>query len=132
MAATGLDVFDKTLQTTNIWLDEIMEVIGPDRQVAWHMLGAVLPRRRSGRGDANAAGASAGLSAMPSRTEDARRGAVPHRPRPTRFQTARVSSATVSAASLVHNSASSRNDVLPVAMRFGKSDTVIGVDRLAR
>ena len=42
MAATGLDVFDKTLQTTNIWLDEIMEVIGPDRQVAWHTLGAVL------------------------------------------------------------------------------------------
>jgi uncharacterized protein (DUF2267 family) len=42
MAATGLDVFDKTLQTTNIWLDEIMKVIGPDRQVAWHTLGAVL------------------------------------------------------------------------------------------
>ena len=42
MAATGLDVFDKTLQTTNIWLDEIMEVLGPDRQVAWHVLGAVL------------------------------------------------------------------------------------------
>ena len=42
MATTGLDVFDKTLQTTNIWLDEIMEVIGPDRQVAWHVLGAVL------------------------------------------------------------------------------------------
>jgi uncharacterized protein (DUF2267 family) len=42
MAATGLDVFDKTLQTTNIWLDEIMEVIGPDRRVAWHTLGAVL------------------------------------------------------------------------------------------
>ena len=42
MAATGLDVFDKTLQTTNIWLDEVMEVVGPDRQVAWHTLGAVL------------------------------------------------------------------------------------------
>ena len=42
MPATGLEVFDKTLQTTNIWLDEIMEVIGPDRQVAWHALGAVL------------------------------------------------------------------------------------------
>jgi uncharacterized protein (DUF2267 family) len=42
MAATGLDVFDKTLQTTNVWLDEIMEVVGPDRQVAWHALGAVL------------------------------------------------------------------------------------------
>ncbi|WP_372618105.1 DUF2267 domain-containing protein [Falsiroseomonas sp.] len=42
MAATGLEVFDKTLQTTNIWLDEIMEEIGPDRRVAWHALGAVL------------------------------------------------------------------------------------------
>jgi uncharacterized protein (DUF2267 family) len=42
MSATGLDVFDKTLQSTNIWLNEIMDVIGPDRQVAWHVLGAVL------------------------------------------------------------------------------------------
>jgi uncharacterized protein (DUF2267 family) len=42
MSATGLDVFDKTLQTTHIWLDEIMATIGPDRHVAWHVLGAVL------------------------------------------------------------------------------------------
>jgi uncharacterized protein (DUF2267 family) len=42
MSATGLDVFDKTLQTTNTWLDELMADIGPDRQVAWHVLGAVL------------------------------------------------------------------------------------------
>src|SRR2546423_5327794 len=42
MSATGLDVFDKTLQTTNIWLDQIMRELGPDRQVAWHALGAVL------------------------------------------------------------------------------------------
>ncbi len=42
MSATGLDVFDKTLQTTNTWLGEIMEDLGPDRQVAWHALGAVL------------------------------------------------------------------------------------------
>jgi uncharacterized protein (DUF2267 family) len=42
MAATGLDVWDRTLQTTNIWLDEIMAEIGPDRQVAWHVLSAVL------------------------------------------------------------------------------------------
>lgn len=42
MAANGLEVFDKTLQTTHIWLDEIMAEIGPDRQVAWHALGAVL------------------------------------------------------------------------------------------
>jgi len=42
MSASGLDVFDKTLQTTHIWLDELMAEIGPDRQVAWHVLGAVI------------------------------------------------------------------------------------------
>lgn len=42
MSATGLDVFDKTVQTTNIWLDEIMEKTGPDRNLAWHILGGVL------------------------------------------------------------------------------------------
>ncbi len=42
MSATGLEVFDKTLQSTNIWLDEIMTELGPDRQLAWHVLGAVL------------------------------------------------------------------------------------------
>jgi len=42
MSTTGLDVFDKTLQTTNIWLDDVMEVVGPDRSVAWHVLGSVL------------------------------------------------------------------------------------------
>ncbi len=42
MSATGLDVFDKTLQTTHIWLDELMAENGPDRQVAWHVLGVVL------------------------------------------------------------------------------------------
>lgn len=42
MSATGLEVFDRTLQITNIWLDEMMDVIGPDRKAAWHVLGAVL------------------------------------------------------------------------------------------
>ena len=42
MSANGLDVFDKTVQTTNIWLNEIMDEIGPDRRLAWHTLGAVL------------------------------------------------------------------------------------------
>jgi uncharacterized protein (DUF2267 family) len=42
MPSTGLAVFDKTLQTTNTWLDEIMATVGPDRQVAWHTLGVVL------------------------------------------------------------------------------------------
>jgi uncharacterized protein (DUF2267 family) len=42
MATTGLEVFDKTLHTTNLWLDEICAEIGPDRHLAWHVLGAVL------------------------------------------------------------------------------------------
>lgn len=42
MAATGLEVWDKSIQTSNIWLDEIMKEIGPNRQAAWHALGAVL------------------------------------------------------------------------------------------
>jgi uncharacterized protein (DUF2267 family) len=42
MAATGLDVFDKSLQTTNVWLDEIMVDLGPDRKVAYRALRAVL------------------------------------------------------------------------------------------
>jgi uncharacterized protein (DUF2267 family) len=44
MSATGLDVFDKTLQTTHIWLDELMqdESVGSDREVAWYVLGVVL------------------------------------------------------------------------------------------
>lgn len=46
MSATGLDVFDKTLQTTNIWLDEIMERLGPDRHLAWKVLSTVLHKLR--------------------------------------------------------------------------------------
>jgi uncharacterized protein (DUF2267 family) len=46
MSATGLDVFDRTLQTTNTWLGEIMQQIGPDRQVAWKVLGVVLHKLR--------------------------------------------------------------------------------------
>jgi uncharacterized protein (DUF2267 family) len=42
MSATGLEVFDKTLQTTNTWLKEIGEDIGPDRQRCYHALRAVL------------------------------------------------------------------------------------------
>ena len=42
MAATGLDVFDKTLQTTNIWLNEITDDLGPDRKLAYRALRAVL------------------------------------------------------------------------------------------
>lgn len=46
MSATGLDVFDRTLQTTNIWLGEIMREVGPDRQVAWKVLSTVLHKLR--------------------------------------------------------------------------------------
>ncbi|MDG4882752.1 DUF2267 domain-containing protein [Mesorhizobium sp. WSM4884] len=42
MSANGLEVFDKTVQITNIWLNEIMDGLGPDRKLAWHALGAVL------------------------------------------------------------------------------------------
>lgn len=42
MSATGLDVFDRTIHLTNVWLDEIMTTLPRDRQLAWHALGAVL------------------------------------------------------------------------------------------
>jgi uncharacterized protein (DUF2267 family) len=42
MSATGLEVFDRTLQATHIWLDDIMAELGPDRQRAYHVLRAVL------------------------------------------------------------------------------------------
>jgi uncharacterized protein (DUF2267 family) len=47
MSANGIDVFDKTLQTTNIWLDEIMEDLGPDRKTAWRVLAIVLQKLRN-------------------------------------------------------------------------------------
>lgn len=42
MSATGLAVFDKTLQKSNIWLNEISDEIGPDKQLAYQALKAVL------------------------------------------------------------------------------------------
>lgn len=59
MSATGLDVFDKTLQITHIWLDEIIEDLGTDRHTAWHVLGAVMRSLR----DRLPPGLSAHLSA---------------------------------------------------------------------
>jgi hypothetical protein len=35
LSATGLDIFDKILQTTHGWLDEISAAIGPDRPLAY-------------------------------------------------------------------------------------------------
>lgn len=46
MSATGLDVFDRTLQATNIWLGEVMAALGCDRQVAWKVLSTVLHKLR--------------------------------------------------------------------------------------
>lgn len=42
MTMTGLAVFDETIDKTNIWLKEVMEEVGPDRQRAYHALRAVL------------------------------------------------------------------------------------------
>ncbi|MFG3592787.1 DUF2267 domain-containing protein [Bradyrhizobium sp. sGM-13] len=42
MSATGLEVFDRTLQITNTWLDEVMANLPRDRKLAWHILGSVL------------------------------------------------------------------------------------------
>jgi uncharacterized protein (DUF2267 family) len=42
MTTTGLDVFDETLQKTNIWLKEIEAQLGPDRHRSYQALRAVL------------------------------------------------------------------------------------------
>ena len=46
MSANGLEVFDKTLETTHVWLNEVMADVGPDRQVAWKVLSVVLRKLR--------------------------------------------------------------------------------------
>lgn len=42
MSSAGLETFDKSIHTTNIWLKEISDPVGADREAAWHVLGAVL------------------------------------------------------------------------------------------
>jgi uncharacterized protein (DUF2267 family) len=42
MSANGLEVFDKTIQTTNIWLNEVSDRTGADRHGAWRILAGVL------------------------------------------------------------------------------------------
>lgn len=43
MAELGLDVIDRTVHDTNVWLKEISEEMGhPDRQMAYHALRGVL------------------------------------------------------------------------------------------
>jgi uncharacterized protein (DUF2267 family) len=46
VSTLGLSVFDRTVQVTNIWLDEIMEKLGPDRQISWKVLSTVLHKLR--------------------------------------------------------------------------------------
>ena len=48
MSITGLEVFDPTIQETNIWLGVIAEDLVPDRQVAYRLLRAVLHAIRDG------------------------------------------------------------------------------------
>lgn len=43
MSATGIRAFDSTLQTTNVWINEVMEQLGwQDRHRAYHALRVVL------------------------------------------------------------------------------------------
>jgi hypothetical protein len=46
MSATGLEVFDRTVQTTNAWLKEIMEITGPDRHRAYGTRTSRRPRTK--------------------------------------------------------------------------------------
>jgi uncharacterized protein (DUF2267 family) len=42
MGAAGLGLFDTTLRTARIWLDEVADRTGDDRDAAWEALTAVL------------------------------------------------------------------------------------------
>ena len=43
MTTTGLETFDTTVQTTNVWLDDLMRFLDwSDRHKAWHALRVVL------------------------------------------------------------------------------------------
>jgi uncharacterized protein (DUF2267 family) len=46
MSASGLDVFDRTMETTHVWLNEICNDLGPDKQLAWKVLSTVLHKLR--------------------------------------------------------------------------------------
>jgi len=46
MSANGLEVFDRTLETTHVWLNEICDELGPDKHVAWKVLAVVLQKLR--------------------------------------------------------------------------------------
>ena len=56
MSTTGLAVFDKTLQETNLWLKELMVRLGTDdREQAYTVLKATLHAVRDRLGPENAA-----------------------------------------------------------------------------
>jgi uncharacterized protein (DUF2267 family) len=62
MGATGLAVFDKTLQETNIWIKRLMECLGTDdREQAYMVLKATLHALRDLMGPENAAHLAAQL-----------------------------------------------------------------------
>ena len=46
MSVNGLDVFDRTLHTTNAWLKELSEELDVDRHAAWKVLSVVLHKLR--------------------------------------------------------------------------------------
>jgi uncharacterized protein (DUF2267 family) len=47
MSATGLEIFDSTIQTTNIWLNDVMRELGwTERHKAFHALRSVLQTLR--------------------------------------------------------------------------------------
>jgi uncharacterized protein (DUF2267 family) len=51
---TGLDVFDTSLQVTNLWLKDLMEHLGIDRRHAYRVLSATLHAVRDRIGPENA------------------------------------------------------------------------------
>lgn len=62
MSRHGLEAFDRTLQLTHRWLDDLMGELGTDdRQRAWHALSVVLHALRDRLPDAEAAHLSAQL-----------------------------------------------------------------------
>jgi uncharacterized protein (DUF2267 family) len=52
--STGLDVFDTTVQQTNLWLKDLMERLGLDRKHAYRVLSATLHALRDRLGPDNA------------------------------------------------------------------------------
>ena len=46
MSASGLDVFDRTLETTHVWLNDICNDLGGDKHLAWKVLSTVLHKLR--------------------------------------------------------------------------------------